>query len=109
VARALDTADSHRLVHRDVKPGNILVGPEDQAYLSDFGLTKGQGRGRALTRTGQFVGTLDYVAPEMVEGREVTGTADQYSLACVAFEALTGEPPFRRETDAATLYAHVHD
>jgi predicted Ser/Thr protein kinase len=109
VASALDAADSHGLVHRDVKPGNILIGPEDQAYLSDFGLTKRQGSGSALTRTGQFVGTLDYVAPEMVEGREVTGKADQYSLACVAFEALTGEPPFRRETDAATLYAHVHD
>ena len=109
VASALDAADSHGLVHRDVKPGNILVGLEDQAYLSDFGLTKRQGSGSALTRTGQFVGTLDYVAPEMVEGRQVTGAADQYSLACVAFEALTGEPPFRRETDAATLYAHVHD
>jgi serine/threonine-protein kinase len=109
VASALDAADSHGLVHRDVKPGNILVGLEDQAYLSDFGLTKRQSSGSALTRTGQFVGTLDYVAPEMVEGRKLTGAADQYSLACVAFEALTGEPPFRRETDAATLYAHVHD
>ena len=109
VASALDAADSHGLVHRDVKPGNILVGHDDQAYLSDFGLTKRQGSGSALTRTGQLVGTLDYVAPEMVEGRRVTGAADQYSLACVAFEALTGEPPFRRETDAATLYAHVHD
>ena len=109
IASALDAAHAHGLVHRDVKPGNILVGAGDQAYLSDFGLTKRRGSESGLTRTGQFIGTLDYVAPEMIEGHELTGAADQYSLACVALEALTGEPPFRRDTDAATLYAHLHD
>jgi streptogramin lyase/predicted Ser/Thr protein kinase len=108
IADCLDATHDLGLVHRDVKPGNILVGLSDRAYLTDFGLTKRRGSTSALTRTGQLVGTLDYVAPEQVEGREVDGRADQYSLACVAFEMLAGRPPFIRPNDAALLYAHVH-
>jgi streptogramin lyase len=108
IADCLDATHELGLVHRDVKPGNILVGPGDRAFLTDFGLTKRRGSKSALTRTGQLVGTLDYVAPEQVEGRDVDGRADQYSLACVAFETLVGRPPFVRPNDAAILYAHVH-
>lgn len=108
IAEALDSAHEHGLVHRDVKPGNILIGPGDRAYLTDFGLTKRRGSESAITRTGQLVGTLDYVAPEQIEGRDVDGRADQYSVGCVAFETLTGHPPFDAPSDAALLYAHVY-
>jgi len=102
VAGALDAAHAQGLVHRDVKPPNILLagpttsgGPE-HAYLSDFGITKRMGTVSGLTHTGQFMGTVDYVAPEQIEGRTVDGRADQYSLGCVAFECLTGSKPFPR-------------
>lgn len=108
IADCLDATHELGLVHRDVKPANILVGSGDRAYLTDFGLTKRRGSTSALTQTGQLVGTLDYVAPEQVEGREVDRRADQYSLGCVSFEMLVGRPPFVRPNDAALLYAHVH-
>ncbi len=114
-ASALDAAHGRGLVHRDVKPGNILVVPgegsrgRDLVYLSDFGLTKRLegGTGGGLTQTGQFVGTVDYVAPEQIEGRAVDARADVYSLACVLFECLTGKVPFERDTQVAALYAHL--
>ena len=114
-ASALDAAHARGLVHRDVKPGNILVvegeGSEgrDLVYLSDFGLTKRLegGTGGALTQTGQFVGTVDYVAPEQIEGRTVDARTDVYSLACVLFECLTGSVPFERDSQVAALYAHL--
>jgi streptogramin lyase len=108
VADGLDAAHELGLIHRDVKPGNILVATGDHAYLTDFGLTKRRGSGSALTRTGQLVGTLEYVAPEQIQGRDVDALADQYSLGCVAFEMLAGRPPFEAAHDAALLYAHVH-
>ena len=114
-ASALDAAHARGLVHRDVKPGNILVvegeGSEgrDLIYLSDFGLTKRLegGTGGGLTQTGQFVGTVDYVAPEQIEGRAVDARTDVYSLACVLFECLTGSVPFERDSQVAALYAHL--
>ena len=113
-ASALDAAHSRRLVHRDVKPGNILVVPEegsegrDLVYLSDFGLTKRlEGGTGGLTQTGQFVGTVNYVAPEQIEGKPVDARADVYALACVLFECLTGKVPYERETQVAALYAHL--
>ncbi|MGA9160250.1 MAG: BTAD domain-containing putative transcriptional regulator [Actinomycetota bacterium] len=113
-ASALDAAHSRGLVHRDVKPGNILVVPEegsegrDLVYLSDFGLTKRlEGGPSGLTQTGQFVGTVDYVAPEQIEGKRVDARADVYALACVLFECLTGKVPYERETQVAALYAHL--
>jgi serine/threonine protein kinase/DNA-binding SARP family transcriptional activator len=116
VASALDAAHARGLVHRDVKPGNILVvegegrDGRDQVYLSDFGLTKRlEGGSGGLTQTGQFVGTVEFVAPEQIEGRTVDGRADVYSLACVAFECLTGRPPFARDAQVATLYAHLRE
>ena len=107
VAGALDAAHARGLVHRDVKPGNILLAVEEgavaHAYLADFGLTKRIGGARGLTVSGQVLGTIDYVAPEQVEGGPVDGRADQYSLGCVLFECLTGDGavPARRRAGGA--------
>jgi serine/threonine protein kinase len=112
-AAALDEAHSRGLVHRDVKPGNMLIGTmtgsgqPDHLYLSDFGLSKQRMSSASLTLTGQFLGTLDYMAPEQVEGHDVDGRADLYALACTAFEMLTGQPPFRRDQNFAVMYAQL--
>jgi Protein kinase domain len=115
VASALDAAHARGLVHRDVKPANMLLeeSPDldrpDHVYLADFGLTKAS-LGQAvsgLTATGQFLGTLDYVAPEQVEGRPVDGRTDLYALGCAAFELLTGAPPFRGNEGIAVMYKQV--
>jgi hypothetical protein len=110
VGGALDAAHAAGLVHRDVKPANVLVsrGVEgEHAYLSDFGLTKHVTSAGGLTRTGQWVGTLDYVSPEQVDGRPVDARSDVYALGCVLYETLTGRVPFPRDSDLAKLYAHA--
>jgi serine/threonine-protein kinase len=113
VAGGLDAAHTRGLVHRDVKPANILLAMEQDAvthaYLADFGLTKRIGGARGLTVSGQVLGTIDYIAPEQIEGGPVDGRADQYSLGCVLFECLTGVVPFQRDSELAVLWAHVHD
>ncbi|MEV0321673.1 serine/threonine-protein kinase [Streptomyces sp. NPDC050658] len=115
VASALDAAHDHGLVHRDVKPGNILVAKgtdsdhPEHVYLTDFGLTKKSLSLTGFTTVGQFVGTLDYVAPEQISGRPVDGRCDVYSLACVVHETMAGGPPFRRDDDMALLWAHQYD
>jgi len=113
VASALDAAHARGLIHRDVKPANILleVGPEgkDHAYLADFGLTKNVDSHSGITGSGQFVGTIDYMAPEQIEGREVDARVDVYALGCVLFECLAGVPPYTRETEVAVLWAHMRD
>ena len=109
VAAALDTAHRHHLVHRDVKPANILLEgapPKENGYLADFGLTKTDAS-RSPTMTGQLVGTLDYVAPEQIRGQTLDGRADIYSLACVLYECLVGSPPFASSSEVAVLYAHL--
>ena len=106
VADALDTAHESGLIHRDVKPQNILVGRRDHAYLADFGLTKGASD-TGYTRTGQLMGTLDYVSPEQIGGGDAGRASDIYALAAVAFECLCGRAPFARPTEAAVLYAHM--
>ena len=108
VASALDAAHARGLVHRDVKPANVLVSEDDHAYLSDFGVAKDATR-LGLTRTGGFLGTVEYAAPEQIEGRALDGRADVYALACVAYECLAGRPPFHRESEVAVLHAHLHD
>ena len=114
VASALDAAHAAGLVHRDVKPANMLVDmrPErpDHVYLSDFGLSKGAlSTSVGLTGTGQFLGTLDYISPEQIGGKPVDGRTDQYALACAAFELLVGVPPFRREEATAMMYAQLSE
>ncbi|MFE7132149.1 serine/threonine-protein kinase [Streptomyces sp. NPDC057638] len=115
VASALDAAHAHDLVHRDVKPGNILVAEgtdsdhPEHVYLTDFGLTKKSLSLTGFTHNGQFVGTLDYVAPEQISGQPVDGRCDVYSFACVVYEMLTGSVPFQREDDIALLWAQQFD
>ena len=107
VAGALDAAHRRALVHRDVKPANVLIDEDGHAYLTDFGITKRLG-GEA-TDTGRVVGTLDYLAPEQIRGDPVDGRADVYALGCVLYECLAGAPPFRRDTEAETLWAHMQE
>jgi len=106
VARALDSAHDAGLIHRDIKPQNILIGRGDHAYLADFGLIKAPDEAR-LTGTGQFIGTIDYVAPEQIQGDPATPASDVYALTGVLYECLTGEVPFPKPSEAATLHAHV--
>ncbi|WP_055489293.1 serine/threonine-protein kinase [Streptomyces sp. TP-A0356] len=115
VASALDAAHDHGLVHRDVKPGNVLVAEgtdsdhPEHVYLTDFGLTKKSLSLSGFTTVGQFVGTLDYVAPEQISGKPVDGRCDVYGLGCVVYETLAGRPPFLRDDDMALLWAHQYD
>jgi DNA-binding beta-propeller fold protein YncE len=112
VASALDAAHERGLVHRDVKPANVLVaarGGGEHVYLTDFGLTKRSASESGLTSAGEWVGTLDYVAPEQLRGDPVDGRADVYALGCVLYETLTGQVPFPREDDVAKLWAHISD
>jgi YVTN family beta-propeller protein len=109
VGSALDAAHERGIVHRDVKPANVLLGAGDHAYLTDFGLTKRIASHSASTRAGGWVGTLGFAAPEQIRGERVDARADVYALACVLFHAVTGVAPFTRDSDEATLWAHVHE
>jgi hypothetical protein len=111
-AAALDAAHTRGLVHRDVKPANLLVAGGTAAghvYLTDFGIARRVGNETQLTSPGALVGTVDYLAPEVVRGDEAAAAADVYSLGCVLYEALAGEVPFPRSNDLAALLAHRDD
>ena len=106
VADALDVAHEAGLTHRDVKPQNILIGTRDHPFLADFGSIRAQEM-VPLTGVGQFIGTIDYAAPEQIQGEAPGPATDVYALTCVLFECLTGSVPFQLPTDAAVLYAHL--
>ena len=106
VARALAAAHANRLVHRDVKPGNILLGPGDRAKMTDFGIAKAAASA-TLTRTGMVLGSANYVAPEQATGENVGPAADQYSLGCVLFEAVTGQTPYTGKNPVTIATQHV--
>jgi hypothetical protein len=105
VAAALDAAHARGVVHRDLKPANVLLEGE-RAWLTDFGAGKALGATDTRTAPGRWIGTVDYVAPELLDGAEATPRSDVYSFGCMLFEALTGRVPFPRETEMATLWAH---
>ena len=113
VASALDAAHARGLVHRDVKPSNVLLDTgarpdgSDHVYLADFGLTKRVSGETGVGDDGHLLGTIDYVAPEQVAGEEIDGRADVYSLGCVLYECLVGQPPFGRDSDVAVVFAHL--
>jgi serine/threonine protein kinase len=113
VASALDAAHGAGLVHRDVKPANVLVdtrpGRPDHVYLSDFGISKGAMSSAGLTGAGRVIGTAGYMAPEQIRGDSVDGRADQYALACVAYQLLTASMPFERDAEIAVVYAHLSE
>jgi serine/threonine protein kinase len=113
VGRALDVAHARGLVHRDVKPANVLleeVGTEhEHAYLADFGLTKRTGSHTGLTGSDHFIGTIDYMAPEQIEGSDVDGRADVYALACMVYQCMTGVVPFPKDAELAVLWAHMNE
>jgi serine/threonine-protein kinase len=109
IAGALDAAHARGLIHRDVKPANVLIEGRT-AYLTDFGLTKRLAHeGAPITHAGDVVGTIHYVAPEQIEGGEVTPRTDVYSLGCVLYHCLTGELPYVRDNDIAVIYAHLSE
>lgn len=112
VGSGLDAIHAAGLVHRDVKPANVLLGEtggEDHVYITDFGVARNVATASGLTQTGRFVGTLDYVAPEQISGNAVDARADVYALGCLLYKLLTGEVPYPRDGEAARLYAHLNE
>ena len=104
-----DAAHARGLVHRDVKPSNVLLDAQEHVYLADFGLSRYLDDAALPLGPAKSLGTADYVAPEQIRGKEVDGRADVYALGCMLYECLAGEPPFRRGSDAATLYAQLEE
>ena len=113
IAAGLSAGHRNGHVHRDVKPANVLLdrGPDgrEQALLTDFGLAQPTGVGRGLTSTGLLLGTVAYMSPEQLQGDRATVRSDVYALACVAYECLTGRPPFTGATDVQTAQGHLSE
>src|SRR5262249_24687967 len=110
VAEGLDAVHEAGLVDRDVKPANVIVGDDPRAaYLTDFGLAKAMASTSGLTATGEVIGSVDYMAPEQIEGRRVDARTDVYALGCVLFHAVTGRVPFPERESTAKMYAHLNE
>jgi len=109
VASALDAAHAHHLIHRDVKPANVLVTSQDHVYLTDFGLSKRLTTDTEATRSGMVLGTLDYIAPEQIRGERIGPFTDVYSLGCMLTHVLTGQVPFTVPTEEGKLWAHFSE
>ena len=109
VCSALGYAHRQDVIHRDVKPANIMIDAEGAAYLTDFGIAKVVGKSSDLTATGAAIGTPAYMAPEQAVGETVDGRTDLYALGVVLYEMIVGQVPFRADTPMAVLMAHVHD
>jgi serine/threonine protein kinase len=109
VADGLDAVHAAGLVHRDVKPHNVIVGEDGDAYLTDFGLAKAMAATSGLTATGQVIGTVDYMAPEQIEARRVDARTDVYALGGVLFNAITGKVPYAERESSAKMWAHVNE
>ncbi len=108
IAKGVGALHAHRMVHRDLKPANILLDEEGNAFVADFGLAKDL-EASLITKPGQAVGSLDYMAPEQIRGEKVTAAADVYSLGCVMFQCLAGDPPFADRQGMQVLWAHLRD
>ena len=108
IAKGVGALHAHRMVHRDLKPANILLDEDGSAFVADFGLAKDL-EASLITKPGQAVGSLDYMAPEQIRGEKVTSAADVYSLGCVMFQCLAGEPPFADRQGMQVLWAHLRD
>ncbi|HUN78615.1 MAG TPA: serine/threonine-protein kinase [Solirubrobacteraceae bacterium] len=108
IASALDTAHAAGLIHRDVKPQNVLITSQGHPYLADFGVAKGSNTA-GLTATGGFVGSVNYASPEQIKGLTLTPASDVYALTAVLYQCLTGHVPYPRETDAGVMHAHLAD
>lgn len=108
LADALDTLHSRGLVHRDVKPANVLLDERGAAALTDFGLARSDAD-TVLTKTGLVVGTVDYLAPELIQGERASPQSDVYALGCLVYECLAGFPPFGGKSFVEALLAHVRD
>jgi serine/threonine-protein kinase len=109
VGAGLEAAHATGLVHRDVKPANVLIGDDGHVYLTDFGLTLDSAADARITKTGELIGTADFMAPEQFEGQPLDRRSDVYALGCVLYAALAGRPPFARPTVTATMLAHLRD
>lgn len=112
IGNGLDAIHAAGLIHRDVKPANVLLSGDeggDHAYITDFGVARNVATESGLTQTGRFVGTLDYVAPEQISGGTIDARVDVYALGCLLFKLLTGGVPFPKDGEAARLYAHLND
>jgi Protein kinase domain len=109
IADALDAAHAASLVHRDVKPQNILISRTGHPYLADFGVAKGGSGTLGLTATGGFVGSINYASPEQIRGDKTTPPSDIYALTAVLYQCLTGEVPYPRDTDAGIMHAHLNE
>jgi eukaryotic-like serine/threonine-protein kinase len=109
VAAALDAAHAKGVIHRDIKPANIMFDDREQAFLSDFGIAKAVHSPAGITGDEGMLGTVEYMSPEMIEGKEINGRADIYALGIVLYRMLTGQFPFAKESLIATIMAHVSE